>query len=101
MEGGLDERGVRDRPRHRLHCVRAAPHDDSPDALAALAVTDDLERELAQHGVHRLAEPQLGFGLGLDAQAGGAVGERKYRVARRQLPVDRDAVERTLNGHPG
>ncbi len=45
----------------------AAAHDDAADALGALAVADDRERQLAQQRVERLAEAQLVLGLGLDA----------------------------------
>ena len=47
----------------------AAAHDDAADAARALAVADDVDRELAQQRVERLAEEQLGLGLGLDGDA--------------------------------
>ena len=77
------------------------PHYHAPDALRALAVTHDLERELAQQRVERLAEAQLVVALRLDLHARGAAREAEDGVARRELAVDRDAVERALDGDPG
>ena len=68
VQRGLDQRRVGDRARHRLDAAPvAAAHDDAPDALGALAVADDVQRELAQQRVERLAEAQLVLGLRRDA----------------------------------
>ena len=99
VERGLDQRRVGDRARDALDALAvAAAHDDAADAAGALAVADDVERELAQQRVERLAEAQLVLALGRDAR-------RRWRPSRcridgvvgRQLPVDRDAVERALD----
>ena len=77
----------------------AAVHDHAADALRALAVAHDLQREPAQQHVERLAEAQLVLGLGLDAHAARAGGHEDRRVVGGELPVDRDAVEGALHAH--
>ena len=77
----------------------AAAHDDAADAPGALAVAHDVQRELAQQRVERLAEAQLVLGLGLDGDAAGARAHEDRGVVGRQLAVDRDAVERALDAH--
>jgi hypothetical protein len=59
VERRLDQRRVRHRPGHRLDHVRAAGHDHAAHAPGALAVVHDLERELAEERVERLAEREL------------------------------------------
>src|SRR4051794_36308208 len=67
VEGRLDERRVRDAAGRVLDGgAVAAGDDDAADPLGALAVADDLERELAQEGVEGLAEGELVRRLGLD-----------------------------------
>ena len=77
----------------------AAAHDHAADPRRALAVAHDLERELAQEGVEGLAEAQLVLGLLLDRHAACAARHQQRRVVRGELAVDRDAVERALDGH--
>src|SRR4051794_40580509 len=100
VEGRLDERRVRDAARRSLDGdAVAAGHDDAADPLGALAVADDLERELAQEGVEGLAEGELVRRLGVDPHAARAAGHQQDRVVRRELAVDADAVERALDRH--
>ena len=66
----------------------AAAHDHPADPGGALAVAHDLERELAQERVERLAEVQLVARLGRDRHAARAAGHQERRVVRRELAVD-------------
>ncbi len=67
VQRGLDQRRVGDSVRDTVHrAVVAAAHDDAADPAGALAVAHDVQRELAQQRVERLAEAQLVLGLGLD-----------------------------------
>ncbi len=75
--------------------------DDPPDPLGPLAVGDDLHCQLSHHRVDRLPESQLVIGLGPDPDPGGAVRDREHGVAGRELPVDADPIERSLDAHPG
>ncbi len=83
------------------HGVWPSLHDDPAHPAGALAVGDDLERELAHQRVERLAQAQLVGALGLHPHARGAVREREDSVARGQLTVDRDPVEGALDAHAG
>ena len=68
------------------------------DALGALAVAHDQQREPAQDGVERLAEAQLV--LGAQARSGQTDAPVAIRIAVslvEELAVDRDAVERALH----
>ena len=56
VQRGLDERRVGDRARDGLDGARAAANDDARHPPRALAVGHDLDRELAQQRVDRLAE---------------------------------------------
>src|SRR5215212_8839625 len=71
----------------------AAMHEHAPDALRALAVSDDQQRELAQERVERLAEGQLVGRLGGDLHPARAARHQDRRVVRRELAVHGDAVE--------
>ena len=73
VERGLHQRRVSHRARDRLDRRAVAVHDDPPDAARALAVVDDLERELAQQRVNRLAQRELIRRLRLDPRARRAV----------------------------
>ena len=67
VQRGLHQRRVGDRPRGaRDDLVAAAAHDHAADPLGALAVAHDVQRELAQRPVQRLAEAHLVLGLRLD-----------------------------------
>ena len=60
VQRGLDQRRVGDRAGDALDdTVSAAAHDDAADPLGALAVAHDVQRELAQRPVERLAEAHL------------------------------------------
>ena len=84
----LHERRVRDRARDRLDRARRAPRTTSAaDALGALAVGDDLERELAQQRVERLAEGAARRRSGLDRDAGRAARDHEHRVVGGELAV--------------
>ena len=72
-----------------------------PTRRCALAVGEDQHPELAHQRVERLAEPQLVLRLGLDAHAGRAAREREHGVARGELAVHADAVERALHAYAG
>src|SRR3954463_6057825 len=101
VEGRLDERRVRHGAGRPLDGrAVAAGHDDAADPLGALAVADDLERELAPGRGEGLAEGELVRRLGLDPHAARAAGHEQDRVVRRELAVDADAVERALDRHP-
>src|SRR3954451_647155 len=101
VEGRLDERRVRHAAGRLLDGdAVAAGHDHAADALGALAVAHDRERELAQKGVEGLAERELVRRLGLDPHAARAAGHEQDRVVRRELAVDADAVERALDRPP-
>ena len=96
----LDQRRVGDRARRARHdSARGRRDDHAADPRGALAVAHDQQRELAQQLVQRLAEAYLVLGLGRDAHAGGARRHQDHRVVGRELPVDRDAVERALHAH--
>jgi hypothetical protein len=58
---------------------------------------DDLEGELAEQGIERLAERELVGGLGFHAHAGRPARLHDDRVAGRELSVDADAVEGALD----
>src|SRR5215212_5450126 len=94
MQRRLHERGVGDRARRALDRLAvAAAHEHAPDALRALAVSDDQQRELAQERVERLAEGQLVGRLGGDLHPARAARHQDRRVVRRELAVHGDAVE--------
>src|SRR3954447_4770982 len=98
VQRGLDERRICDRAGGGLDGLEMpAAHDDAADALGALTVAHDHQREAAQDGVEGLAEADLVVGLGLDAHAAGAAALQDRRVVGRELPVDADALERALD----
>ena len=98
VQRGLHERRVGDRARDRLDALDVtAAHDHARDPRGALAVGDHHDRELAQQRVERLAEAQLVLALRRDPHAGGAGAHQHRDVVRRELAVDRGAVERALD----
>ena len=97
--GGLDERRRRhaERDRPRLLVGRGMAHDDLQHDGRALPVRDDLAGEV---GAHVLEGPGEQCVVGSIALALGAMGEEDDRIVRRAVPVDRDPVERPLDGGP-
>ena len=80
--------------------VGAAAHDHAADPLGALAVAHDVQRELAQRPVQRLAEAHAVLAVGLDRTPDAPGRLQDHRVVGGELPVDGDAIERALDAQP-
>ena len=89
VQRGLDQRRVGHRAGDRLDPLRMpAGHDDSPHPSWRPPVAHDVQRELTQQRVQRLAEDRLGLALGLHRDAAGAAAMRIAVSLGRELPVD-------------
>ena len=99
-ECGLDERRGRDpaRDRLRLQRVGGARDGDLGEDGHPLAVGDDLAREIVTDLVQRCGEG--GVRLPRPCDPARAVREQEHGVVRRAVAVDRDRVERLVDGGP-
>src|SRR5919107_1411708 len=84
---------ARDARGERLGVVRHG----GPPLAHRHALDDDVDRELAQQRVERLAEGELVLGLLLDRHAAAPAAHEEHGVVRRELAVDGDPVERALD----